>query len=416
MNKSPYIDVRTIPVLVLILSLAVILALGGCANNPTTPNLYVPNPSTAPAPTVTSITPPGGGLSGVTVLTITGTNFSPDPAKDLVFFDNKLATVSQATTTQLTLVAPNYAKDSASVQVAVYRAAQYSAPVYYSLTSPVSNFGNLGVTDVPWGIATDAQGNLYVSFQSDSIYKFTPSGTKSGFAKTGTITKWTALKMGPGGVLFGTRTLPAIYQIPAGSSTVTPWVAFGNLGTVYDIDFDQNGNIWACGSNSSVYRIRTSDQDVKAFPCDGNLRSVRVYNGYVYFGGTMNSDGLDRVVRFKIITPDSLGPQETYFEYSSASMYATGTSIYAITFSSTGEMFVATDLPDPILLVPVGGSAGATQTFFPGILSPTLHLFAWGSGSSLYAVKGTASGGVITASKSIQKITTQKASAPYYGQ
>ncbi len=333
-----------------------------------------------------------------------------------MYFDNKLATVSQATTTQLVLTAPNYVKDSASVQVAVYKAPQYSAPIRYSLSAPVVAFGGLAATDAPWGIATDAQGNLYASLQSDSIYKITPAGVKTGFAKPTGITKWTALKMGPGGVLFGTRTVRAIYQIPAGSSSGSPWIAFGNLGTVYDIDFDQFGNIWACGNNASVYRVRLSDNNVKAFPCSANLRTVRVYNGYVYFGGTITSDGLDRVIRFPLVNADSLGPQETYFDFPTASMYTSGANIFAITFSSVGDLFVGTKLSDPVLIVQQSGTTGSATTFFPGILSPTLHLFAWGSGPTLYAVNGSASGGAIVSSKSILAINTLKLSAPYYGQ
>lgn len=59
---------------------------------------------TVPAPTITNFTPTSGPVG--TVLTINGTNFSATPASNSVTVSNKAATVSAASTTQLTVTVP----------------------------------------------------------------------------------------------------------------------------------------------------------------------------------------------------------------------------------------------------------------------------------------------------------------------
>ncbi|MEK6572545.1 MAG: hypothetical protein AABZ61_14320, partial [Bacteroidota bacterium] len=135
-----------------------------------------------------------------------------------------------------------------------------------------------------------------------------------------------------------------------------------------------------------------------------NVRSLRVYNGYVYIAA--NADNVDKIWRFPIISSDSLGPAEIYFNFSEK-YGVSGAGAYAITFSSDGEMYVGTDGPAGIILVHPDKS---WEQYYPGLFQPQTLLFAWGSGSTLYL---TRSGTV--ASHTIFKVNTQKTSAPYYG-
>jgi len=57
-----------------------------------------------PKPTITSFTPASGSVG--TTVTITGTNFSTTPANNIVYFGATQASVSTATTTQLTVTVP----------------------------------------------------------------------------------------------------------------------------------------------------------------------------------------------------------------------------------------------------------------------------------------------------------------------
>jgi len=287
--------------------------------------------------------------------------------------------------------------------------------MYCKLDAAVSELGSLGTTDEVWGTTTDASGNVYVSLVTDGsgvgIKKFTPAGVKSDYAPTGGVTKWSSLKMGPGGELYLSRILRAIYKIPSGGGSPAIWVSFGNLGTVFDMDFDQSKMLWAGGNNTSVYRIKP-DKNVKAFPFAANVRAVRVYGNYVYFGGLVTADNAEKVVRFRIVNSDSLGPQEDYFNLTTSALGGAGKSIFAINFNTDGDMYVGTDAANPIIIVHADGNA---EPLHPGVLSPAMHVFASGTGSVLYAVRGTPSSGVVSTSGKIFKINPLKTLAPYYG-
>jgi N-acetylglucosamine kinase-like BadF-type ATPase len=75
-------------------------------------------------------------------------------------------------------------------------------------------------------------------------------------------------------------------------------------------------------------------------------------------------------------------------------------------------MYVGTDAADPIIIVHANKTAEALH---PGVLSPAMHIFASGTGSILYAVKGTSTSGIVGTSGKIYKINPLKTLAPYYG-
>jgi hypothetical protein len=399
--------------------LLVILVLGlvlvsGC-ENPQTGSLYDPGAtSPKPQPTITSISPQSG-LAGVTTITITGTNFSTTKEENSVLFDATAMQVLTATTTQLTVKAANLIKDSIGIRVQVTGADLFSNKVLCKLEAAVAEFGKLDLLDEVWGTTTDATGNVYVSLVTNGtgmgIKKFTAAGVKSDYAPSGGVTKWSSLKMGPGGELYLARILKAIYKIPAGGGSPAVWAAFGNLGTVFDMDFDQSKTLWAGGNNASVYRI-LANKNVMAFPFAANVRAVRVFGNYVYFGGLVTADNAEKVVRFKIVSSDSLGPQEDYFNLTTSPLGGGTKAIFAINFNTDGDMYLGTDAADPIIIVHPDKTA---EVLHPGVLSPAMHIFASGVGSTLYAVKGTSASGAVGVSGKIYKINPLKTLAPYYG-
>lgn len=395
-----------------VLALFLILV-SGCENEQSA-SLYDPGASSpAPQPTISSVSPTVG-LAGVTTITINGSNFSAVKEANTVFFETMQATVLSATTTTLTVKAPNLVRDSVRIRVQTANAWLFSNTVLCKLDAAVSELPGLGNTDEIWGTTTDATGNLYVCLVTDGvgmgIKKFTPAGVKSDYAPSGGVTKWSSLKMGPSGELYLARILRAIYKITAAGASPSIWVSFGNLGTVFDMDFDQSKNLWAGGNNVAVYRIKP-DKNVKAFPFEANVRAVRAYNGYVYFGGFITADNAEKVVRFRIVNSDSLGPREEYFNLTTSPLGGAGKAIFAINFNTDGDMYVGTDAANPIIIVHQDKSA---EPLHPGVLTPAMHVFASG-GSVLYAVKGTPAGGIVSTSGKLFKINPLKTLAPYYG-
>ncbi len=171
-----------------------------------------------------------------------------------------------------------------------------------------------------------------------------------------------------------------------------------------DLDFDNSGNIWAAGTGTAFFRIKSTERSVKPFPFTGAVRSVRVFGNYLYLGG--KRDSLEKVWRYRIFSADSVGPEEEYFNLSAVYGVNMG-GVYAITFNSDGDMYVGTDAADGIRLVHPGGTS---EPMYPPLIAPQPIGFAWGSGSTLYYSRGGAA-----ATHVIIWVNAEKTSAPYYG-
>ncbi|MDZ7288568.1 MAG: IPT/TIG domain-containing protein [candidate division KSB1 bacterium] len=387
-----------IPVLILVV---------GCENE-TTPSLYDPNVTSRPGPTIASVSPPNSAFAGIGIVTFTGTNFSPAKAENFVYFDDQLAEVLEASATQLKVKAPNLVKDSIQVKIAVFKADRFSNTIYYKLEAAVAELTKFASYEEPWGIACDAEGNVYVSLVSNNVAagvkKITPDGKLSDYAPKGTELKYSALKMGPNGVLYAARIQRVIFQIPAGGGTPAVFASTG-LGTIYDLDFDAGKNIWAGGNNDFIYRVKP-DKSVKSFPFKANVRSVRVFDNYVYLAG--NRDGKEKVWRMRIVSADEVGAEEEYFDFSATPAGATGAGIYAITFAADGDMYLGTDANEAMFVVHPNKSY---EPLYPGLFQPKSLVFAWGKGTELYVTRERTA----TAAQTIIRVNTLKNSAPYYG-
>jgi hypothetical protein len=392
--KNLFISSKTI--LKTLSGLAVLLlAFTGC-NQDTEPSAYNPNISVTATPVITSVSPESSAFAGVTVITITGQNFSSDISQDYVDFDETSGTILSATPTQITVVPPNLVSDTVKIRVAVQTALKFG---YYtdnsgnkklfSLKTATSEYGNFKhAVEFPYAIASDAQGNLYASMTTYSvgsgIVKITPDGVRTTWAPKGGETSWTSLAFGPDGNLYGARNMKAIFSIVAGAKSTTFSTAFN--GSIAALDFDNSGNIWAVGTGAYIYSV-TSAKVAKAFSLTGStvtLRAVKVYNNYVYFAGSF--DGVEKIYKASITSSSQIGSVEEVFNFSSS--IATGYSIYSLTFDKNGNMYVGSDYTDPILVVKADKSF---TKLYSGVLYPKAQSFAWGAGSTgnyLYYSRG----------------------------
>jgi hypothetical protein len=387
-----------------------LLPLAGCNEEPP-PSLYDPsNLGSGAQPTVATVSPASTALAGVTVITITGTNFSTTLSDNLVYFDATLGTVLSATATQLTVRPPNLVKDTVLIKIAVKGASLFSnPPIMYQLQSAAFEFGKGPENEDPWGVACDSAGNVYVSLTKTSdganlgVKKITPAGVRSDFSLLASVTKWSGMKVGPGGVIYCARSLNALYRIPAAGGTAAIWSqpTVNGMGKVNDFDFDQAGNIWGGGDGTRIYRV-TSAGLVKGFNFTANIRTVRVFNGALYVGG--KADTVEAVWSFPIISSDSLGTPTIAFN-ASARYAPLRPAVNALTFAADGDMYVGIDHADAIVVV-----RGAVVTpLYPGVLEPTAIAFAWGKGNELYYSRGG------TTVHRLIRVNVLKPGAPYYG-
>jgi hypothetical protein len=394
-----------------VLLLATVLIAGlwiGCKKEPPA-SLYDPTYVSGPQPKITGITPATGAYAGVTPLTINGQNFSSDPGSNLVFFDKTFVPVLSASTTQLQVTAPILPKDSIMVKVATIGSTLYSDPYYFKLDSVVfENAIKLNSGEEGVGVECDNDGNFYVSIISPAgglgVKKYTPAGNRSDYSPVfaANVPSWKNMKFGPGGVLFCVANARAvIFSIPAGGGTATVWKSSGGLQFLADLDFDANGNIWAVGSGGSIFRVNTA-KVVTVFPCTGTLRAVRVYNNAVYVGGSR--DSLEKVWKYPIIGTDSLDVEQEYFNLSS--VYATS-GVYAMTFSSDGDLYIGTDNAEGIRIVHPDKTS---EALYPGQLKNATVSLTWGNGNYLFQSRSATPGPAASV-----KINALKAGAPYYG-
>lgn len=384
-------------------------------------SLYDPGHVSGPTPTIGSVAPNDSALAGVTTIVITGTNFSTIPANNLVFFDASLATVLQATTTQLAVRAPVLIKETIIIKVSVQGSELFSNVVLYKLTAAVALFGQTSTsTDQPIGVAAENNGDVYVSFlpspSGPTVARIFANGVRDGVVYGQAISSaaraHTGLKIGPGGYLYGVANQPFIFRVPPGGGPTVRWFArAGFTNRFADIDFDQNQNIW-CGGTGTLNRIRLSDSNLVSFPFSANVRTVRVFVGpgnsqqYLYVGGQILPDSVERIVRFPIVSPDSLGPLELYFDFSSAFALA---QVYALTFAEDGDMFVGTDSSaGSIVLIHPDKTH---ERFYPGLLTERIIAFAYGKDTELFVSRSSDA----DAQKKLLKVMTQKRGARYYG-
>jgi hypothetical protein len=384
--------------------------LAGCKKE-APPSLFAPDYVSGPQPTVARIDPPSDALAGVTILTIVGTNFSATPANDIVFFDAVTVPVIQASTTQLQVKAPFLVSDTIKVKIAVLGSDLFNTPFVYKLNAAADDkFGNFSAADEPVAVECDTAGNVYVSIVSSGagigVKKFTPVGVRSDYSPvfSGAVASWRGMKFGPGGALFTVTGRNIIFRVPPGGGTSAIWLSGGGLTPLYDLDFDQSGNIWTGGPGAtSVFRVK-QDKTLQAFPFTGTVRSVRVYNGYLYVGG--KRDSLEKVWRFPIDGTGNLGVEEEYFNLSTR-YGANSFGVTALTFASDGDLYVGTDGSDGIIVVHPDRSYAP---FYPGILKGQTASLSWGKGFDLFQSRTGTPG-----PKTIVKINVQKAGAPYYG-
>ncbi len=394
------------------------LASAGCNEEPP-PSAFDPDYiSPRPQPVITLISPPAA-LANVTQLTITGDHFDPNPDNNLVFFDNVHVPVQSATATELHLKAPDLPKDSISVKIGVYKAYLYSEPYLFRLGLAALEIGNLQPTEFPVAVEADTGGNTYLSVagvpvSTSGVFKITPSGSRSLYSPlfSPTVATWRGMKFGWGGVLYCVAARNIIFQIPPGGGAPSIWLsgnATNGLTDLYDLDFDPKGNIWAAGPTTGVsqanhvFRI-TQDKSVLSFPFSGLIRTIRVFDGYLYVGGAR--DGLQKVWRLPIVSADSLGAEEEYVNFSS--IVSRGT-VTAITFDTDGDMYVGTDIAEGIVVIHPDRSH---EPLYPGVVYPATAALTWGSGTDLFQSRTS---NVANTPSALVKINSLKAGAPYFG-
>lgn len=384
----------------------------GCQSEPTS-SLYKGDQQYLPNPVVDSLSP-ASALAGIDTVTIYGKNFSPyaDQNHEVIYFNSSAATIISGNTNEIKVKAPALQGDSIVVRVTVNGALLYSPVVHYKLIAAISQYSDIAsdTSIVAYSLCVGTDDSLYAEITSTSdvdrgIFKITATG-RSAYASTAAGVKhWNSIVFGGGGYIYCARDFRAIYRYPPGGGSIQtlPWVASSSSTVHYTyMDFDPNHNLWVGGNNKYIYKIKP-DTTSRAYPFIGNVQSLRYYNGYLYFVANVGTDP-SKVFRAPIVN-DSLGTPEVYFDITNDP--TGGRNMYAIAFSADGEMYVATDSSDYLIVVRQDGSIQKPYTLFTAskVLKSPCRSFAW-IGENLYGA---------TIDGELLQIVIRKQGAPYYG-
>jgi len=388
--------------------LALILLSLSCEKNRYPKSIWDPNEQSAPTPIITSVLPLDSTYAGVGTVTINGENFSPNADENIVYFSGVPGTILEASSTELKVQTPVVISDSVVIKVAVRGAFLFG--VYdglYKLYPAVIDYGPFdNFTDV-WALEVDADENLYVSVGPTvkAIWKVDTDQDTAVYVNT-TFDKASGMKFGPDGSIYYVNLLSYMFRVLPGGGSDELFLAVG--GGVRDLDFDENGNIYAAGSGKKIFTI-LPDKSYKesADYGDYSLNSIRVYNGYVYVIA-VNVSGEKKIYRNQILnSTGDLGENELVLDWN---IYTgnDGSEPLALTFSSTGEMFIGSDRTGEAMtkVAPDGNM----EPFFNAVLTPPINYLSWGNGNYLYATNRTNE-----KLKIIRIDMGDRASAPYYG-
>lgn len=395
-----------------------------CENEPTQ-SVYVEDPTTKPDPVISSIEPPNSALAGIGQITIKGSNFSPKIEENAVFVGPRAATIISASASELVIQSPNTLGDSLEVKVSVIGAYLFSNVVYYDLKSALEKHSNIGFSETMHGITVDKNENLYVSVSRDGstiarrIDRILPDGTQEKEWGSTSFLSASHMRIGPGSILYLARNTSSLYYIGSGGGSSSLLKALS--GSIYDIDFNAEGSMYAAGNGDNLFLVQTNgDFETVADYASTYVKGVRVYNGYVYVAGTDLTDSTVAVWRNQINSVNSLGPKELVINLTAQLPFRT--EIQAITFADDGDMYLSiTNSDDPILIVHPGGSF---EPLYPGVLKPADALniqvvdMAWGNDIFLYInllTQFEEPDGSLTTVREMYKVNMQKNGAVYYG-
>ena len=375
-------------------------------------NIWDENDQGNASPSISSVEPEAA-FAGIDTLTINGQNFSENTSENLVYFNNMLGEVVNATSTSLSVITPNLVGDSVQIRVAVQGAflfADHSS--LYTLTAAVSDYGPFDqFTDI-FSLDLDRDENLIVSLDGTPNAEFWIVDTNQDSALwSGALAKGSGMKLGPTGSVYFVNYQRFLYKDEQGTPKENSEIFKRLNGNATDLDFDSYGNLFVGGAGSTVDVVDINDDEgltsgvTEAKNLDTlDILSLKVLNDYLYLlTTTVTSD--QAIYKMQILDDSgSLGDLELVFDWSAYTNKLS--SALCFTLSESGDLFVGSDSNDqPLTYIQNGNASG----FYTSILTAPISYMAWGNSNYLYLINKTEE------TNRVQRVDTRMSGADYYG-
>ena len=375
-------------------------------------NIWDENDQGNASPSISSVEPEAA-FAGIDTLTISGQNFSENTSENLVYFNNMLGEVVNATSTSLSVITPNLVSDSVQIRVAVQGAflfADHSS--LYTLTAAVLDYGPFDqFTDI-FSLDLDRDENLIVSMDGTPNAEFWIVDTNQDSAVwSGALAKGSGMKLGPTGSVYFVNYQRFLYKDEQGTPKENSEIFKRLNGNATDLDFDSYGNLFVGGAGSTVDVVDINDDDgltsgvTEAKNLDTlDILSLKVFNDYLYvLTTTVTSD--QAIYKMQILDDSgSLGDLELVFDWSAYTNKLS--SALCFTLSESGDLFVGSDSDDqPLTYIQNGNASG----FYSSILTAPISYMAWGNSNYLYLINKTEE------TNRVQRVDTRMSGADYYG-
>jgi hypothetical protein len=244
------------------------------------------------------------------------------------------------------------------------------------------------------------------------IRRISADGTMSDYATYLTSLTISSMRVAPNGTLYALMTGSGgeFYSVARGGGNLTK--LFGFLENMTSFDFDQNGVVYAGGANKTIDIVQATTVAKGPSYSTYSIMTVRVFQDYVYVlavGGTATG-----VYRHQILG-GALGTQEQVFLWSATGDYA-ASKPKDLTFSATGDIYIATDKSvDPILLVYYSYSTGTVtgmRPLYKNLITTAVGGLTWTRNILYERVVPPSSS---SDPPSIVAIEMGNSGAPYYG-
>ena len=253
-------------------------------------NIWDENDQGNASPSISSVEPEAA-FAGIDTLTISGQNFSENTSENLVYFNNMLGEVINATSTSLSVITPNLVSDSVQIRVAVQGAflfADHSS--LYTLTAAVLDYGPFDqFTDI-FSLDLDRDENLIVSMDGTPNAEFWIVDTNQDSAVwSGALAKGSGMKLGPTGSVYFVNYQRFLYKDEQGTPKENSEIFKRLNGNATDLDFDSYGNLFVGGAGSTIDVVDINDDGgltsgvTEAKNLDTlDILSLKVFNDYLY--------------------------------------------------------------------------------------------------------------------------------------